>query len=170
MSDLMSEATDEPRFNTIDEAVDALRRGLMVIVVDAAERENEGDFVCAAESITAEQVDFMLRHGSGVLCVPMSEDCAEQLQLAPLSDNHGPGPQTHTNFLTPVDHANAGTGVSAANPAMTHPAHKHTTGQGRRCAQTGRTHRGDSRPGSNGWRASGRMPDRNPLSTWRRHG
>jgi 3,4-dihydroxy 2-butanone 4-phosphate synthase/GTP cyclohydrolase II len=119
MSDFMPEATDEPRFNTIDEAVDALRRGLMVIVVDAAERENEGDFICAAESITAGQVDFMLRHGSGVLCVPMSEDCAEQLQLAPLSDNHGPGPQTHTNFLTPVDHADAGTGVSAANRAMT---------------------------------------------------
>ena len=115
----MPEATDEPRFNTIDEAVDALRRGLMVIVVDAAERENEGDFICAAETITAEQVDFMLRHGSGVLCVPMAEDCAERLQLAPLSDNHGPGPQTHTNFLTPVDHADAGTGVSAANRAMT---------------------------------------------------
>ncbi len=91
----------------------------MVIVVDAAERENEGDFICAAETITAEQVDFMLRHGSGVLCVPMAEDCAERLQLAPLSDNHGPGPQTHTNFLTPVDHADAGTGVSAANRAMT---------------------------------------------------
>ena len=57
MSDLVPQVIDEPRYNTIDEAVDALRRGLMVIVVDAAERENEGDFICAAESITAAQVD-----------------------------------------------------------------------------------------------------------------
>ena len=91
----------------------------MVIVVDAAERENEGDFICAAESITAEQVDFMLRHGSGVLCVPMSEEVAERLQLSPLADTHGPGPQTSTNFLTPLDHVSAGTGVSAANRATT---------------------------------------------------
>ena len=103
MSNFSPDGTDEPAFNTIDEAVDALRRGLMVIVVDAAERENEGDFICAAESITAEQVDFMLRHGSGVLCVPMSEEVAERLQLSPLADTHGPGPQTSTNFLTPLD-------------------------------------------------------------------
>ena len=119
MNDLAPQVTDEPRYNTIDEAVDALRRGLMVIVVDAAERENEGDFICAAESITATQVDFMLRHGSGILCVPMSEEIAERLQLSPLADNHGPGPQTRTNFLTPVDHVDAGTGVSTANRAMT---------------------------------------------------
>jgi 3,4-dihydroxy 2-butanone 4-phosphate synthase/GTP cyclohydrolase II len=119
MSKFSSSANSEPRFNTIDEAVDALRRGLMVIVVDAAERENEGDFICAAETITAEQVDFMLRHGSGVLCVPMSEEVAQRLQLTPLADTHGPGPQTATNFLTPLDHVSSGTGVSAANRATT---------------------------------------------------
>ena len=119
MSNLAPQATDEPLYDTIDEAVDALRKGLMVIVVDAAERENEGDFICAAESITAEQVEFMLRHGSGVLCVPMSEEVAERLRLPPLADNQGPGPQTRTNFLTPVDHVGAGTGVSTANRAMT---------------------------------------------------
>jgi len=107
------------KYNSIDEAVDALSRGLMVIVVDAAERENEGDFICAAESITAEQVDFMLRHGSGVLCVPMAEEIADQLQLSPPGDSFSPGPQTRTNFLSPVDHIGAGTGVSAANRAMT---------------------------------------------------
>ena len=123
MNDLSHQSIDPTQFNTIDEAVDALSRGMMVIVVDAAERENEGDFICAAESITAEQVDFMLRHGSGVLCVPMAEEVADQLQLSPPGDafgpGPGPGPQTRTNFLTPVDHIHAGTGVSAANRAMT---------------------------------------------------
>ena len=123
MNDLSHQSDDPMQFNTIDEAVDALSRGMMVIVVDAAERENEGDFICAAESITAEQVDFMLRHGSGVLCVPMAEEVADQLQLSPPGDafgpGPGPGPQTRTNFLTPVDHIHAGTGVSAANRAMT---------------------------------------------------
>ncbi|HCD01884.1 MAG TPA: bifunctional 3,4-dihydroxy-2-butanone-4-phosphate synthase/GTP cyclohydrolase II, partial [Planctomycetaceae bacterium] len=61
MNNLSDQPVDPMQYNTIDEAVDALSRGLMVIVVDAAERENEGDFICAAESITAEQVDFMLR-------------------------------------------------------------------------------------------------------------
>ncbi len=119
MNDLSRHSVDPLQYNTIDEAVDALSRGLMVIVVDAAERENEGDFICAAESITAEQVDFMLRHGSGVLCVPMAEEIADQLQLSPPGDSFGPGPRTRTNFLTPIDHIAAGTGVSAANRAMT---------------------------------------------------
>ena len=61
----------------------------------------------------------MLRHGSGVLCVPMAEEVADQLQLSPPGDSFGPGPQTRTNFLTPVDHIGAGTGVSTANRAMT---------------------------------------------------
>ncbi|HUQ69475.1 MAG TPA: 3,4-dihydroxy-2-butanone-4-phosphate synthase, partial [Planctomycetaceae bacterium] len=53
-------------FSTIEDAVEALRAGRMVIVVDAEERENEGDFFCAAESITPEMVNFMVRHGAGV--------------------------------------------------------------------------------------------------------
>ena len=109
----------ELRYNTIDEAVDALRRGLIVIVVDAAERENEGDFVCAAELITSEQVDFMLRHGSGLLCVPMSAENAENLHLVPLAEGQTSTAQTRTHFLTPVDHRGAGTGVSAGNRALT---------------------------------------------------
>ncbi len=115
----MSDWESEIRYNTIDEALDALRRGLMIIVVDAAERENEGDFICAAESITAEQVDFMLRHGSGVLCVPMAEEVSDRLQLFPLAESQGNGPLPRTHFLTPVDHHQSGTGVSATNRAMT---------------------------------------------------
>jgi len=109
----------ELRYNTIDEAVDALRRGLIVIVVDAAERENEGDFVCAAELITSEQVDFMLRHGSGLLCVPMSAEYADNLHLVPLAEGQSSNSQTRTHFLTPVDHRSAGTGVSTGNRALT---------------------------------------------------
>ena len=106
-------------FDAIDDAVAALRKGRMVIVVDAAERENEGDFVCAAECITPEQVDFMLRVGRGMLCTPVTPEVAERLRLPPAvgdADNNVPH---KTHFLTNVDHRNAGTGVSAENRATT---------------------------------------------------
>lgn len=106
-------------YNTIEEALIALKEGKMVIVVDAAERENEGDFVCAAESITPEQVDFMLSFGKGVLCVPVVEEDAERLQLQPqVMDERNTAPN-RTHFLTAVDHLEAGTGVSVRNRALT---------------------------------------------------
>ena len=60
--------------NTIEEAVNDFREGKFVIVVDDEERENEGDFIIAAEKITPEKVNFMLTHGRGVLCVPLPEE------------------------------------------------------------------------------------------------
>ena len=65
--------------HSIQQAIDALKSGGMIIVVDDEDRENEGDFVCAAESITPEQVDFMLRVGRGTLCVPVAADDAARL-------------------------------------------------------------------------------------------
>lgn len=107
------------QYSAIDEVLAALRAGRLVIVVDAAERENEGDFVCAAETITPETVNFMLEVGRGVLCAPMAPEVAERLQLpAMVPPDHNTAPM-QTAFLIPVDHRDSGTGVSAENRART---------------------------------------------------
>ena len=107
----------EIRYHAIDEALTALQAGKPIIVVDAQERENEGDIVCAAESITPELVHFMLRNGAGMLCAPLGTEVAHRLDLKPMVEqNTSP---TQTPFLIPVDHRDAGTGISAENRAMT---------------------------------------------------
>ncbi|MCB0530534.1 MAG: 3,4-dihydroxy-2-butanone-4-phosphate synthase, partial [Saprospiraceae bacterium] len=104
---------------SIEHAIDALRHGRMVIVVDDEDRENEGDFICAAESITADQVEFMLKIGRGALCVPMAGEEAERLKLGPVVDDSRNTAPNKTAFLMAVDHIDAGTGVSADNRART---------------------------------------------------
>ncbi len=106
-------------FHSVDEALDALKAGRLIIVIDAEERENEGDFVCAAEMITPELVSFMLRHGAGVLCVPLLQEAADRMGLAPIVDSHRNTAPNQTHFLTPVDHVEAGSGVSTENRAKT---------------------------------------------------
>ncbi|MGZ0173954.1 MAG: GTP cyclohydrolase II [Planctomycetales bacterium] len=118
-------------FSSIDEGIAALKQGRMVIVLDADDRENEGDLICAAETITAEQVAFMLRYGGGVLCVPIDGETADRLHLSPLVEDGANSTANRTHFLTPVDHVSAGTGVSADNRAKTilalaDPNAKHT--------------------------------------------
>lgn len=108
-----------PVDQAVERAVDALRRGGMIIVIDAADRENEGDLICAAESITAEQVRFMLREGAGLLCTPVDTSVAEQLRLKRLVDEDENDSPHQTPFLIPVDHKEAGTGVSSASRALT---------------------------------------------------
>lgn len=115
----MPQASSAPHPSPIDQALEALKAGRLIIVVDAAERENEGDFVCAAETITPEIVDFMLRIGRGVLCAPMSQEVAERLHLHPVVDPERNTAPHSTPFLTPVDHRGAGTGVSPRNRALT---------------------------------------------------
>ena len=105
--------------STVDTAVSALKAGRMIIVVDSEYRENEGDLVCAAETISAEQVDFMLRHGRGVLCVPTVAEVANRLRLAPVVSSEINTAPMRTHFLTPVDHRTAGTGASAEGRAKT---------------------------------------------------
>ncbi|MCH2200922.1 MAG: GTP cyclohydrolase II [Fuerstiella sp.] len=105
--------------DSIETALEALRAGQMVIVVDDENRENEGDFVCAADTITPEQVDFMLRIGRGQMCAPMSGEEAQRLTLNPVVDSSQNTAPQKTAFLTYVDHVNAGTGVSAVNRATT---------------------------------------------------
>jgi len=110
---------DVPRLNTVDHALVALQAGRIVIVVDATDRENEGDFVAAAETITAEQVDFMLTRGRGVMCAPLTRETADRLRLSPLVAAESNTSANSTPFLTPVDHRDAGTGVSAESRAKT---------------------------------------------------
>lgn len=103
----------------IEEALDALRNGRLIIVVDAEERENEGDFICAAESVTPDMVDFMLKVGRGTMCTPITGDLMRRLNLAPAVENNANNSPNQTQFLTAIDHVEAGTGVSPANRART---------------------------------------------------
>ena len=104
-------------FSSIDAAVAAIRRGEMVIVVDAEDRENEGDFVCAAEKASPDIVNFMIRHGRGQVCMPILPDLAERLDLPMMVEaNSTP---LGTAFTVPVDHRTARTGITAAERADT---------------------------------------------------
>jgi 3,4-dihydroxy 2-butanone 4-phosphate synthase/GTP cyclohydrolase II len=103
-------------FSPIDEAVDALSRGEVVIVVDAEERENEGDFIAAAEKVTPELVNFML-NGRGQLCMAVLPELCERLKLHPMvKDNTAP---LGTGFTVPVDHRSAKTGITAGERSTT---------------------------------------------------
>jgi len=109
----------EPIIGSINRALEDLKAGRVVIVVDAEERENEGDFIAAAETVTAETVDFMLKIGRGKICVPLTQEVADRLQFSPIVDGTRNTAPHRTNFLVPIDHVEAGTGVSAENRART---------------------------------------------------
>ena len=104
--------------NTIEEALDDIRDGKFVIVVDDEDRENEGDFVCAAEKVTPEMVNFMITHGRGVVCAPLTEDRCDELELEMQVDKNT---SIHsTPFTVSVDMLEGcTTGVSAADRAAT---------------------------------------------------
>src|SRR5918994_95219 len=104
-------------FVTIDEALEDIRRGRMIVVVDDEERENEGDLVMAADKVTPEAVNFMATHGRGIICVPMLGDRLDELQIPMMvSDNTAP---MGTAFTVTVD-ARRGvtTGTSAYDRAV----------------------------------------------------
>jgi 3,4-dihydroxy 2-butanone 4-phosphate synthase/GTP cyclohydrolase II len=103
-------------FSSVPEAVDAIGRGEVVIVVDAEDRENEGDFICAAEKVSPEIINFILS-GRGQLCVSIHPDTAHRLDLSPIvSQNDAP---LKTAFLTPIDSCLAKTGITAAERSET---------------------------------------------------
>jgi 3,4-dihydroxy 2-butanone 4-phosphate synthase/GTP cyclohydrolase II len=104
-------------FSSIESALAAIARGEIVVVVDAEDRENEGDFVCAAEKVTPAVVNFMITHGRGQLCMPVLPDVCQRLELPPMVDqNTAP---LSTNFTVPVDHRSCRTGITAAERAAT---------------------------------------------------
>lgn len=105
--------------STIDEAIEEIRAGKIIIVVDDEDRENEGDFICAAETITPEQVNFMLHHGRGVLCAPLTISRCQELEMEMMvGDNTS---LLGTPFTVSVDLLGDGctTGVSATDRAKT---------------------------------------------------
>lgn len=107
----------ERHFSTVPAAVDAIARGEVIIVVDAEDRENEGDFICAATKATPETVNFMITHGRGQLCMPILPDISQRLDLHPMVEtNTAP---LGTNYTVPVDHRTCRTGITAAERAMT---------------------------------------------------
>ena len=108
--------TNSNSFSSVQDAVGAIAQGKVVIVLDDEDRENEGDFVCAAQDVTTETINFMLQ-GHGQLCAPVLPSVCERLELRPLVDlNTSP---LHTAFMTPVDHAGCKTGITAGERAET---------------------------------------------------
>ena len=104
-------------YNTIDEALDDLRAGKIILVTDDEDRENEGDMICAAEFATQDNINFMACHAKGLICTPMSEEIANRLGLPPMvannTDNH------QTAFTVSIDHIDTTTGISAAERSLT---------------------------------------------------
>jgi len=103
---------------TIDEAVEDIRKGRIIIIVDDEDRENEGDLVCAAEKITPEIISFMAIHGRGLICLPLTEERCDELQLSPQTANNTSS--MGTAFTISIE-AREGvtTGISAADRAKT---------------------------------------------------
>ncbi len=104
-------------FSTIEEALEDLRQGKIILCTDDPDRENEGDFICAAEFATTENVNFMAVHGKGLICMPMSIDICKKLQFPQMvienTDNH------ETAFTVSIDHAETTTGISAEERGFT---------------------------------------------------
>ena len=107
----------EYNYNTIDEALEALRAGKCILVIDDPDRENEGDLICAAQFATTENVNLMATIAKGLICMPMSRELCERLDLPQMvmhnSDNH------QTAFTVSVDHISTTTGISAVERGIT---------------------------------------------------
>ena len=104
-------------FNTISEALEDIKLGKMVVVVDDEDRENEGDLVMAAELATAEDINFMAKYGRGMICVPLLDDRAKELELEMMVRNNTE--TMNTAFTVTVDHISSTTGISAFERART---------------------------------------------------
>lgn len=105
------------QFHTIEEALKELKNGKLILVTDDPDRENEGDFICAAEFATTDNINFMATYGKGLICMPMSEKYIEKLQIPQMvpqnTDNH------ETAFTVSIDHVTTSTGISAAERSVT---------------------------------------------------
>ncbi len=104
-------------FNTIEEALEDLKAGRIILCIDDPDRENEGDMICAAEFATTENVNFMAKYAKGLICTPMSAEVANRLGLEQMvkvnTDNH------HTAFTVSIDHVDTTTGISAEERGFT---------------------------------------------------
>ena len=105
------------QYNTVEEALEELRKGHVILVTDDADRENEGDFICAAEYATTENINFMATHGKGLICMPMSEEYVEKLKLPQMVENNTDNHETA--FTVSIDHLTTTTGISAVERSIT---------------------------------------------------
>jgi len=105
------------QFNKIEEALEDLKKGKIIVVTDDEDRENEGDLICAAQFATTENVNFMATHGKGLICMPMCESLVQKLRIPQMvsynTDNH------ETAFTVSIDHVDTATGISAAERSLT---------------------------------------------------
>ena len=105
------------KFDTVEEALEELRLGRVILVTDDEDRENEGDLICAAQFATTENVNFMATHGKGLICMPMSAELCRKLCFPQMvtenQDNH------ETAFTVSVDHVSTTTGISAKERGIT---------------------------------------------------
>lgn len=132
----MSQQADKDSvLDPIEDAIYDLMRGKVVIVVDDEDRENEGDFVALAERATPEVINFMITEGRGLVCVPITAERAEELDLHPMvsqnTDNHG------TAFTVSIDYADTTTGISAGERSQTIKAMLDPKAKASRLPQTG---------------------------------
>lgn len=104
-------------FHSIEDALDALRAGNIVLVTDDPDRENEGDFICAAEFATTENVNFMAKHGRGLICMPMSAALCNRLHFPQMVSENGDNHETA--FTVSIDHISTTTGISAEERGIT---------------------------------------------------
>lgn len=151
------------QFSTIEEALDDLRAGKIILCTDDPDRENEGDFICAAQFATTENVNFMAVHGKGLICMPMSAELCQKLAFPQMvtenTDNH------ETAFTVSIDHVDTTTGISAQERGLTARAvvqpgaavrlppagpYVPADGKGQRRAGAQRPHRGHSGPDASG--------------------
>src|ERR1700674_984872 len=115
---MITKAVETFQFDAIDDVVREIADGRIVIVTDDADRENEGDLVMAAEKVTPDAVNFMTKHGRGLICVPISNERAEQLGLQRMVAQNRE--MYRTDFTVSVDAANGvTTGISAHDRAAT---------------------------------------------------
>ena len=104
-------------FATVEEALEELRNGKLILVTDDEDRENEGDFICAAEFATTENINFMAMHGKGLICMPMSAEYVKKLHFPQMVENNTDNHETA--FTVSVDYVETTTGISAAERSMT---------------------------------------------------
>lgn len=104
-------------FHRIEDALEDLRQGKAIIVVDDEDRENEGDFICLAEAATPEMINFMVTHGRGLVCVPVTQEHADRLQLKPMVENNTD--KQGTAFTVSIDEQTTHTGISAQERSFT---------------------------------------------------
>ena len=107
------------KFNSIEEAIDDIREGKLLIVVDDEDRENEGDFICSAELITPDIVNFMAKHGRGLICVPLPEERCEELELRLMVGNNTSLHETQFTVSVDLLSSETTTGISAKDRALT---------------------------------------------------